>query len=67
MFGLGTTELVIILVVVLVLFGATRLPALGKGLGEGMRGFRDALRGDTEKDDAQAKGEVSAKDEEKDV
>ncbi len=50
MFGLGTTELVVILVIVLVVFGASRLPALGKGLGEGMRSFRDALRG-TPKDD----------------
>jgi sec-independent protein translocase protein TatA len=49
MFGLGTTELVIILVIVMVVFGASRLPGLGKGLGEGMRSFRDALKGVGEK------------------
>lgn len=46
MFGLGTSELLIILLIVMVTFGASRLPELGKGLGQGMRGFRDALRGD---------------------
>ena len=45
MFGLGTTELVIILVIVMVVFGASRLPGLGKGLGEGIRSFRDGLKG----------------------
>jgi sec-independent protein translocase protein TatA len=53
MFGLGTTELIIILVIVMVVFGASRLPQLGKGLGSGMRNFRDALKGeggDDEKD-----------------
>ena len=49
MFGLGTTELIIILVIVMVVFGASRLPGLGKGLGEGMRSFRDALKGEDDK------------------
>lgn len=47
MFGLGTTELVIILVIVLLLFGAKRLPELGRGLGKGMRSFRDGLRSES--------------------
>jgi sec-independent protein translocase protein TatA len=46
MFGLGTTELIIILVIVMVVFGASRLPQLGRGLGSGMRNFRDALKGE---------------------
>jgi sec-independent protein translocase protein TatA len=46
MMGLRTPELLLILLVVLVLFGATRLPALGKGLGEGMRSFKKAFGGD---------------------
>jgi sec-independent protein translocase protein TatA len=40
MFGLGVTELVIILVIVVVLFGARRLPEIGKGVGEAIRNFR---------------------------
>ena len=45
MLGLGTGELVVIMGVVLLVFGGSRLPELGRGLGQGMRSFRDALRG----------------------
>ncbi len=38
--NLGVTELAIILVIVIVLFGVKRLPQLGKGLGEGIHNFR---------------------------
>ena len=44
MFGLGTTELMIILVIVIIVFGAKRIPMLGKGIGQGIRDFRQALR-----------------------
>ncbi|MDQ7002577.1 MAG: twin-arginine translocase TatA/TatE family subunit [Ghiorsea sp.] len=40
MFGLGTTELILILVIVMVLFGAKKLPALGEGLAKGIKSFR---------------------------
>ncbi len=40
MFGLGTTELIIIGVIVFILFGAKRLPDIGKGLGGALREFR---------------------------
>ena len=39
------THLIVLAVVVLVLFGGKKLPELGKGLGEGYRGFRDGLKG----------------------
>ena len=39
------THLLVIAVVLLVLFGAKKLPELGKGLGEGMKGFKEGLKG----------------------
>ena len=43
LFGLGIPELLIILVIVVVIFGASRLPQLGRGMGEGISNFRDGL------------------------
>jgi len=40
MFGLGTTELIVILVIVLVLFGAGKLPEIGSGLGKAIKNFK---------------------------
>ena len=40
----GVWELVIILVIVLLIFGANRLPELGKGIGKGIKNFKDATR-----------------------
>jgi len=45
---LGTSELLLIGLLVALLFGATRLPEIGKGLGLGIRGFKRALRDDDE-------------------
>jgi sec-independent protein translocase protein TatA len=42
-FGLGITELIVILVVALLIFGPGRLPDVGKFLGKSLRDFRDAL------------------------
>jgi len=44
MFGLGTTELIIILVLVLVIFGAGKLPEIGGALGKGLRSFKKAVQ-----------------------
>jgi len=46
---LGMGELIIILVIVVVLFGASRLPQLGAGLGQGIRSFKKALGGEDDK------------------
>jgi len=43
--GLGLSELVVILVIVLIIFGAGRLPQIGSGLGKAIRGFKDAIEG----------------------
>ena len=42
MFGIGTQEILVILVIVLVVFGAKRLPEIGGGLGRAIRNFRQA-------------------------
>jgi len=45
MFGLGLPELLIIMVIVLLLFGASRLGDIGSGLGKAIRGFKDSMAG----------------------
>lgn len=54
MFGLGTQELIIILVIVLVIFGAGKLPQIGGALGKGIRDFKKGMDGqdDEEANDA---------------
>jgi sec-independent protein translocase protein TatA len=44
-FGIGTGELVILLVVLLLVFGAKRLPEMGRSLGKGMREFKEGVAG----------------------
>lgn len=46
MFGLGATELIIILVIVIVLFGARRLPEIGSGVGKAIKNFRAGMSSD---------------------
>ena len=52
LFGpIGAWEIVLILLIVVFLFGARRIPEIARGLGEGIRGFRTSLRGpDTDGD-----------------
>ena len=47
MFGLGTTELLLILLIVILLFGAGKLPQLGAGLAKGISNFRKTMKDDT--------------------
>jgi len=46
MFGLGMPELIIILVIVVIIFGAGKLPEIGAGLGKGIKNFKEATKGD---------------------
>jgi sec-independent protein translocase protein TatA len=48
--SLGMPELLVILVIVVILFGARRIPEVAKGLGEGIRGFKSGLHGDERKE-----------------
>ena len=62
MFGLGTTELIIILVLVLIIFGAGKLPQVGGALGKGLRNFKDGVK---ESDEDKAEQEPDKIDEDK--
>jgi sec-independent protein translocase protein TatA len=49
--SIGPTELIIVLVIVLLIFGPKRLPGLGRQLGSGMREFKDSISGKGGRDD----------------
>ena len=51
MFGLGGTEILVIALVVLLLFGGKKIPELMKGLGTGVKSFKDGMKGVTDTDD----------------
>ena len=50
-FGIGVTELIILLVVLLIFFGPKRLPEMGRSLGKGMREFKDSISGKDDDDE----------------
>ncbi|NOY69075.1 MAG: twin-arginine translocase TatA/TatE family subunit [Deltaproteobacteria bacterium] len=49
MFGLGMPELIVILVIIMIVFGAGKLPEIGAGIGKGIRNFKKAVSGEDEK------------------
>jgi sec-independent protein translocase protein TatA len=49
--NVGGTEIIILLVIVLLLFGAKRIPELAKGLGSGVREFRKGVRGEADEEE----------------
>jgi len=60
-FGLGGTELIIILVIILLLFGGAKLPALAKGLGQSMKEFKKAAKDEDEEPKAEKKADAGSK------
>lgn len=56
LFALGTTEIIVIILIIVVLFGAKKIPELMRGVGKGVKEFKDAVNGE---------GVVEEKNEEK--
>lgn len=61
MFGLGPMELTIILVIILIIFGAGRLPEIGSGIGKGIKNFKKSLK-DTESEKIDDNSDEEKKD-----
>jgi sec-independent protein translocase protein TatA len=60
MFRNPTTDLIVVLVIVLLILGPKRLPGLGKSLGQGMREFKDGITGDSKDEEKAAITPASA-------
>ena len=61
MFGLGTQELMVVLVIVVILFGASRLPQIGSGMGQAIRNFKKSVS-EAEAEEKQPKKDDVAKE-----
>jgi len=64
MFGIGMPELIVVLVIALLVFGANRLPEIGKSLGKAIRGFKEAVESPGEEKSPKALEEEKGKGEE---
>ena len=64
MFGIGMPELLVILVIILIIFGAGKLPQIGEGLGKGIRNFRKATTKEQDEIDGSPKKVEEKKSEE---
>ena len=55
-----STDLIIVLVIVLLIFGPKRLPGLGRQLGQGMREFKDSITGHSKDEEAESRPELTS-------
>ena len=53
MFGLGMQELLLIFLILILIFGTSKIPELGRGLGEGIRNFKKSIKGAEEEEKKQ--------------
>ena len=60
--GLGALEIGIIVLVILLIFGARRLPEIGSSMGKGIRTFKTALMGEEEKEESEKQTAAGGKD-----
>lgn len=63
MFGIGTQEILIIALIILLLFGGKKIPELMRGLGKGVKSFKEGMNDLEEKSDKQGAPEKQEKDE----
>ena len=62
MFGIGTQEILFILLIVLLFFGGKKIPELMKGLGKGVKSFKDGMNGVDAPQDKKEEGNAVKKD-----
>lgn len=61
MFGIGVPELIVILVIVLIIFGAGKLPEIGSAIGKGIKNFKKSVRESDENDKASDRKSIDEK------
>ena len=59
MFGLGLPELMVVLVIALLFFGPSKLPSVGKSLGEAIRGFKKGLESESPEEKKEEKNQLN--------
>ena len=57
MFGIGMPELIVVLVIIMIVFGAGKLPQIGEGIGKGIRNFKKAISSDSDEPEEPSKTE----------